>query len=85
MAVPIWIDFMRNALADMPENTMQRPDGIVDLLIDKTTGAISTPGAPNSVFEYFRTENAPALPDAQLPGIELNPEESEEVTTETIF
>jgi penicillin-binding protein 1A len=85
VAVPIWIDFMRSALADMPETTMQRPDGIVDLLIDRTTGAIATPGDPNSMFEYFRTENAPSLPDAQLPGLELNPEATEEISTETIF
>jgi penicillin-binding protein 1A len=85
VAVPIWIDYMRSALADMPESTMQRPDGIVDLLIDRTTGAIATPGDPNSVFEYFRTENAPSLPNAQLPGVELNPEETEEISTETIF
>lgn len=85
IAVPIWIDFMRSALADMPENTMSRPDGIVDLLIDETTGALATPGEPNAKFEYFRTENAPGSPDAQLPGLELNEEETEEVSTETIF
>ena len=85
VAVPIWIDFMRSALADMPEATMQRPDGLVDLLIDRTTGAIATPGDPNSAFEYFRTENAPSQPDAQLPGVELNSEAAEEISTETIF
>ena len=69
----------------MPENTMKRPDCIVDLLIDKTTGEAATPGETNAVFEYFRTENAPQTPDSQLPGVKLNEEETEELSTETIF
>lgn len=85
IAVPIWIDFMRVALANMPENTMRRPDGIVDRLINKSTGALATPGDPNTVFEYFRQEYAPEIPDAQLPGVELINEESEVLSTETIF
>jgi penicillin-binding protein 1A len=85
VAVPIWIDYMRHALDGMPENTMKRPDGIVDLLIDKTTGEAATPGETNAVFEYFRTENAPQTPDSQLPGVKLNEEETEELSTETIF
>ena len=35
VAIPIWIDYMREALKNMPENTMDRPDGIVDRLIDR--------------------------------------------------
>lgn len=85
IAVPIWIDFMRSALAGMPENTLRRPDGIVDRLINKNTGALATPGDPDTVFEYFRQEYAPEMPDAQLPGVELNKEEDEALSTETIF
>lgn len=85
IAVPIWIDFMKVALAGMPESTMNRPDGIEDRLINKTTGALATPGEPDTIFEYFRTENAPTTDGAQLPGVDLNKEESEELSTETIF
>ena len=85
IAVPIWIDYMRAALADTPETTMPRPDGIVDRLIDRTTGAVATPGDPNSMFEYFRTENAPEMPGDQLPGVDLNEDQSKELATETIF
>ena len=85
VAVPIWIDFMRNALRDMPENIMKRPDGIEDRLINKTTGALATPGEPDTIFEYFRSENAPNAQDPQLPGVDLNKEESQELSTETIF
>ena len=85
IAVPIWIDYMRVALAGTPEATMSRPDGIVDRLIDKTTGAVATPGDPNSMFEYFRAENAPETAGDQLPGVELDDTASEELATETIF
>lgn len=85
VAVPIWIDFMREALADLPENTMSRPDGIVDRLIDETTGEPATPGESNAIFEYFRSENAPAPVDTQLPGLEIDEEEEDELSTETIF
>lgn len=84
IAVPIWIDYMKVALEGMPENTMKRPDGIEDRLINKTTGAPATPGEPDTLFEYFRTENAP-IDGALLPGIDTTSEENEELSTETIF
>jgi len=85
IAVPIWIDFMKVALEGMPENIMKRPDGIEDRLINKTTGAPATPGEPNTIFEYFRTENAPTTDGALLPSVDPAGEENEELSTETIF
>ena len=85
VALPIWIDFMRAALEDAPENTMNRPDGIVDRLIDRTTGELATPGDPDTMFEYFRIENAPEAPETQLPGLDLDEEQGKELSTETIF
>lgn len=85
VAVPIWIDFMKVALEGMPENTMKRPDGIEDRLINKTTGAPATPGEPDTIFEYFRAENAPAGDGAILPSIDSASAENEELSTEKIF
>ena len=76
---------MRDALAGTPEVTMNRPNGIVDRLVDKKTGVPATPGAANSMFEYFRVELAPQPVAAGLPGIDRGGEEREEVSTETIF
>ena len=84
VAVPIWIDFMREALKDEPETTMSRPDGIVDLLIDQNSGNPTTPGDTNAVFEYFRSENAPTLVPETMPGVEIE-EEMNTISTETIF
>jgi len=75
---------MREALKDEPETTMSRPDGIVDLLIDQNSGNPTTPGDPNAVFEYFRSENAPALVPETMPGVEIE-EEMNTISTETIF
>ncbi|PCH59140.1 MAG: hypothetical protein COC19_07555 [SAR86 cluster bacterium] len=86
VAVPIWIDYMRVALENSPENVMQRPDGLVDRLIDKTTGALATPGDANTIFEYFRIENAPQpLPDTQTPSNSTENQGEEELSTEILF
>ena len=85
IAVPIWIDFMKVALKGMPENTMKRPDGIEDRLINKTTGAPAPPGEPDTIFEYFRAENAPTAGGALLPSSDPAGGENDELSTETIF
>ena len=59
VAVPIWIDFMKVAVAGTPEHTMTRPDGLVDRLIDRDTGQIARPSQRNTMFEVFMTEAAP--------------------------
>ena len=84
VALPIWIDYMKLALQDRPENTMNRPDGIVDRLIDKATGEPVTPGEANAVFEYFREELAPEPMDPARPNLD-DEIESEEISTEIIF
>jgi penicillin-binding protein 1A len=85
VAVPIWIDYMRKALDGAPLSTMNRPDGIVDRLIDRSTGAPAIPGAPNTMFEYFRVNNAPDSPANNLPGTDLPDDTDEVLSTETIF
>ncbi|MFT6092752.1 MAG: penicillin-binding protein 1A, partial [Pseudohongiellaceae bacterium] len=84
VAVPIWIDFMQQALKGMPERIMNRPDGLVDQLINIETGEPATPGDLNAVFEVFRLENAPNTGAPNLPGADAQ-DDAEEVLTETIF
>lgn len=59
-ALPIWIDFMREALKDTPNNTPQPPAGVVSVKIDPKTGKRAYPGQEDAVFEYFREENIPS-------------------------
>lgn len=55
----IWVDFMREALAEEP--TVQRiaPDGIVRARVDSATGQATTPDNRRAIFEYFLASNAP--------------------------
>lgn len=53
-AVPIWVDFMRQALAGKPEHTMSQPAGITAVKIDSQTGQLASAEDANAVFEYFR-------------------------------
>jgi len=58
-AIPMWIDFMREALAGMPERLPRRPPGIVEHRINPETGRIACDGAPNTIFERFDVEHLP--------------------------
>lgn len=85
VAVPIWIDYMKRALEGERELTLGRPDGIVDRLVDRDSGALAMPGDPNAVFEYFLAENAPEIGAGQADGSESPADEQQPLSTETIF
>lgn len=71
-ALPIWIDFMRVALADKPEKTTQPPASIVSVHIDPETGQLAESDDGHAVFEYFRADHVPQRVQAQPPEAELN-------------
>lgn len=85
VAVPIWIDYMKQALEGEEEVTLGRPDGIVDRLVDRDSGAPAMPGDPNAVFEYFLAENAPEIGAEQTIRSETSADEQQPLSTETIF
>lgn len=58
-ALPIWIDFMREALKDRPVINRPVPPGIVNVKIDPDTGLLARAGQPNAIFEYFLEETVP--------------------------
>jgi len=58
-ALPIWIDFMKETLADKPEAPLKRPAGLVDVRIDGKTG-LRTRGS-GSVNEIIKSEDAQRL------------------------
>ncbi|MEM7053939.1 MAG: PBP1A family penicillin-binding protein [Pseudomonadota bacterium] len=60
-ALPIWVDFMQTALADMPEHNAPLPVGIVQANIDPATGLRSRPGYPNAIPEWFKAGELPPL------------------------
>ncbi len=58
-ALPIWIDYMREALQGSPVRERPVPPGIVNVRIDPDTGLLAAPGQANAIFEYFREERVP--------------------------
>jgi penicillin-binding protein 1A len=58
-ALPIWIDYMREALKDSPQLARPVPPGIVTVKIDPDTGLLANAGQRNAIFEYFMKENVP--------------------------
>jgi penicillin-binding protein 1A len=58
-ALPIWAAFMKGALASIPVSDLQRPDDIISLRIDKTTGLPAKAGNQNAFFEIFKEGTEP--------------------------
>lgn len=58
-ALPMWIRYMRKALENSPEETLEQPPGLITVRIDPETGELATAETTNAIFEIFREENAP--------------------------
>ena len=57
-ALPIWIDFMKVALKDKPEQALEIPKGISKAYIDPRNGLL-THSIDNGLWEYFRWNHRP--------------------------
>lgn len=87
-ALPIWIQFMQNALANKPEHSMKQPEGITSARIDPTTGLLTTPEQEDAIFEIFTTDTVPkTVADDQPEGGQNNSTNLDdlEVTTAPLF
>jgi penicillin-binding protein 1A len=69
-AVPIWIDFMREALRDQPDRVRPLPPGLVTARISRKTGALATANESDAIYETFMEEHMPTADNAgnTLPG-----------------
>lgn len=77
LALPIWVDFMKEALKNQPEKTLSRPEGLVTVRIDPKSGLLASPGQENAIFETFYKERVPA-PSAVSMGGGLNTTEGQQ-------
>ena len=69
-ALPIWLEFMRTALAEMPEQKLPQPEGIVSVRIDPRTGKLARQGDSEAIFEIFRQEKAPrTVSEGNIPSL----------------
>ncbi|KEQ18937.1 penicillin-binding protein 1A [Endozoicomonas numazuensis] len=70
-ALPIWISYMKTALADQPEKRLPQPAGIETVRIDPKTGQLAKQGDPEAIFELFRKENTPkSVSEGSIPSLE---------------
>ncbi len=58
-ALPMWIDFMAEALRGVPQLPLQQPPGVITARIDPETGEFSSGANPGAIFEVFRSEDVP--------------------------
>jgi len=63
-ALPIWIDYMRVALKNIPEQAPEIPDGITRARIDPETGLLARIENRNAVMEVFKMGSLPPMEDA---------------------
>ena len=75
-ALPIWIDFMRVALKDVPEQPFDMPTGISKVRIDPATGALASAADSSGILEVLKTEDVARLA-AQPPQDQQNGEQRE--------
>lgn len=62
-ALPIWIQFMKTALASQPTVFKEQPASVVSVLINPENGKRARPGTAGSVFELIQ---ASAVPDMEM-------------------
>lgn len=75
-ALPIWIDFMRVALQDVPDKPPEIPEGITRARIDPQTGLLARIGNQEAIMEVFSMGSLPPMEDA------VEGEQSDAVTEE---
>jgi penicillin-binding protein 1A len=72
-AAPIFRDFMKEALADVPPTPFRVPQGIVQVPVSPYTGAVMSAGAPGAILEAFKAGTEPgagyAAADIDDPGV----------------
>jgi penicillin-binding protein 1A len=56
--VPIWVDYMREALRGVPERQRTIPEGIVEIKVNARTGGTKDADV-DPLFEFFRSDKLP--------------------------
>ena len=75
-ALPIWIEFMKTALQDIPETPLQSPDNVVVAMVHPETGEAVDSGHPDALREVFIIGSEPKLSTASP----LAPDDSSDTT-----
>jgi penicillin-binding protein 1A len=66
-ALPMWIEFMKVELADIPDVPLQQPNGVTTVRISSKTGKRVGADAADAMFEVFRVDNIPEADRSSQP------------------
>lgn len=58
-ALPMWVDFMRDALEGVEEKELEQPPGLVSVRIDPKTGLLANSTTKDAIFEFFLADQVP--------------------------
>ena len=58
-ALPMWIDYMEEALRGIPNMDLPQPPGMLTVRIDPISGKLASSNDDQAIFETFRAEHAP--------------------------
>lgn len=87
-ALPMWIDFMRVALDNVPVQDLKPPKGIVTASVDPATGVVVEAGTPGAIKEFFDARHpfyTTAVMKEMLPPAELSESLGDAQVTEELF
>jgi len=83
-ALPMWIDFMKIALSDLPEEPLQQPVDMITVQIDPDTGLLAGPDTQKAIAETFRQQYVPT--EMSPPTfVNLDPLDQDSDTEEELF
>ncbi|HSO61291.1 MAG TPA: PBP1A family penicillin-binding protein [Desulfobacterales bacterium] len=60
-AIPIWLGFMKQVLANQPAQAFEPPEGVVFAKIDAETGLLPVPESRKTIFECFKDGTVPTV------------------------
>lgn len=85
-ALPMWIEFMRTALENVPEKPLTPPEGIVQAYINPSDGLLLNPNNKGGIQEFFTTETAPkTYSQPKEPELDDEYELNEDLIQEALF
>jgi len=73
ICAPIWGRFMRQALANKPAVEFLKPDSVISVQIDPTTGDLATPDCPQKREEFYIAGTQPTIYCPNHGGLGLAP------------
>lgn len=82
-----WIDFMRVALENVPQERKVTPPGIIRIRIDRDSGLLTKKSGSSSMFEYFEkgTEPKEYIEDSNRDELDLYSAQGESGEEESLF